>query len=176
MAIVRRQVVDEEGRVRDCLAIESWPALEPKAPAALAHWRFEKIESGGLEADKRGRLTVDENFRTSVPHIYAAGDVTGQMLLSSGIALACYGAVLGSFHGTRTNVGFRAAVVQHETDHLFGTVFGDRLLFDAAADEARLAGELERASRSFQSTPRRAMASSQARYSTNIRPSVTVRG
>jgi NAD(P) transhydrogenase len=31
----------------------------------------------GLEADKRGRITVDECFRTSAPHIYAVGDVIG---------------------------------------------------------------------------------------------------
>lgn len=35
------------------------------------------LEAAGLEADKRGRLTVDEHFRTSAPHIYAAGDVVG---------------------------------------------------------------------------------------------------
>ena len=35
------------------------------------------IEKTGLEADKRGRLTVDENYRTSVPHIFAVGDVAG---------------------------------------------------------------------------------------------------
>jgi NAD(P) transhydrogenase len=35
------------------------------------------IERTGLEADKRGRLHVDENFRTSVPHIFAVGDVAG---------------------------------------------------------------------------------------------------
>src|SRR5262249_38692595 len=31
-------------------------------------------EAAGLATDARGRLTVDETFRTSVPHIYAAGD------------------------------------------------------------------------------------------------------
>jgi len=35
------------------------------------------IEHTGLEADKRGRLQVDEQFRTSVPHIFAVGDVAG---------------------------------------------------------------------------------------------------
>lgn len=35
------------------------------------------LEKGGLEADKRGRITVDEHFRTSQPHIYAVGDVIG---------------------------------------------------------------------------------------------------
>ena len=31
----------------------------------------------GLVADERGRLPVDEHFRTRVPHIFAAGDVIG---------------------------------------------------------------------------------------------------
>jgi NAD(P) transhydrogenase len=35
------------------------------------------IERTGLEADKRGRLQVDGDFRTSVPHIFAVGDVAG---------------------------------------------------------------------------------------------------
>ncbi len=35
------------------------------------------LESAGLAADERGRITVDEFFRTSVPHIYAVGDVIG---------------------------------------------------------------------------------------------------
>lgn len=40
------------------------------------------LESIGVEL-ARGHVGVDEWQRTSVPHIYAAGDVTGQMLLSS---------------------------------------------------------------------------------------------
>jgi dihydrolipoamide dehydrogenase len=41
------------------------------------------LEAAGVETDERGYIPVDEYQRTSVPHIYAAGDVTGQMLLSS---------------------------------------------------------------------------------------------
>lgn len=37
----------------------------------------------GLVADERGRLDVDENYRTSVPYIYAAGDVIGFPALAS---------------------------------------------------------------------------------------------
>ena len=36
-----------------------------------------KLENAGLEADKRGRIAVDDHYRTAVPHIYAAGDVIG---------------------------------------------------------------------------------------------------
>jgi NAD(P) transhydrogenase len=35
------------------------------------------LAAAGLAADKRGRITVDEFFQTSVPHIYAVGDVIG---------------------------------------------------------------------------------------------------
>jgi NAD(P) transhydrogenase len=35
------------------------------------------LEAAGLEADSRGRITVDEHFRTAVPSIYAVGDVIG---------------------------------------------------------------------------------------------------
>ncbi len=40
------------------------------------------LEELGVETDG-GFVVVDEFQRTSVPHVYAAGDVTGQMLLSS---------------------------------------------------------------------------------------------
>ena len=35
------------------------------------------LEAAGLAADDRGRLKVDDQFRTPVPHIFAAGDVIG---------------------------------------------------------------------------------------------------
>ena len=36
-----------------------------------------RLEAAGIVADARGRIAVNENFQTSVPHIYAAGDVIG---------------------------------------------------------------------------------------------------
>jgi NAD(P) transhydrogenase len=41
------------------------------------------LDKAGLAADDRGRLTVDTMFRTSVPHIYAAGDVIGYPSLAA---------------------------------------------------------------------------------------------
>jgi NAD(P) transhydrogenase len=35
------------------------------------------LEKAGLTCDERGRLAVDEEYRTSVPHIFAVGDVAG---------------------------------------------------------------------------------------------------
>jgi NAD(P) transhydrogenase len=36
-----------------------------------------RLEAAGLEADKRGRISVDAQFRTAQPHIFAVGDVIG---------------------------------------------------------------------------------------------------
>jgi NAD(P) transhydrogenase len=36
-----------------------------------------RLAAAGLGCDARGRITVDEFFRTAVPHIYAVGDVIG---------------------------------------------------------------------------------------------------
>jgi len=41
------------------------------------------LDSAGLAADERGRLKVNENFQTAVPHIYAVGDVIGFPSLAS---------------------------------------------------------------------------------------------
>jgi NAD(P) transhydrogenase len=35
------------------------------------------LETTGLETDKRGRIKVDETYRTAVPHIFAVGDCSG---------------------------------------------------------------------------------------------------
>jgi NAD(P) transhydrogenase len=41
------------------------------------------LAAAGLSADERGRLKVDAQFRTPVPHIFAAGDVIGFPSLAS---------------------------------------------------------------------------------------------
>ncbi len=41
------------------------------------------LTAAGLEADSRGRIKVDEDYRTAQPHIYAVGDVIGFPSLGS---------------------------------------------------------------------------------------------
>ena len=53
------------------------------------------LEAAGLHADERGRLSVNSEFQTEVPHIYAAGDCIGFPALAStsmeqGRLAACY--------------------------------------------------------------------------------------
>jgi NAD(P) transhydrogenase len=42
-----------------------------------------RLHLAGLEADDRGRLKCNEHFQTTVPHIYAVGDVVGFPALAS---------------------------------------------------------------------------------------------
>src|SRR5258708_4805864 len=44
------------------------------------------LAQAGLQADSRGRISVDENYRTALPHIYAVGDVVGFPSLASASA------------------------------------------------------------------------------------------
>ena len=41
------------------------------------------LKSVGIEPDNRGRLSVNENYQTNVPHVYAVGDVIGFPSLAS---------------------------------------------------------------------------------------------
>jgi NAD(P) transhydrogenase len=41
------------------------------------------LQAAGIEADKRGRIPVDKDFRTKVSHIFAVGDVIGFPALAS---------------------------------------------------------------------------------------------
>jgi len=45
------------------------------------------LDKLGLTADERGKLAVNQDFQTSVPHVYAAGDVIGFPALASTSAL-----------------------------------------------------------------------------------------
>ena len=41
------------------------------------------LDTAGVAVDERGRISVDEHYRTEVKHIYAAGDVIGFPALAS---------------------------------------------------------------------------------------------
>ncbi|MCE9595317.1 MAG: Si-specific NAD(P)(+) transhydrogenase [Planctomycetes bacterium] len=77
--------IDERGRVS--AALESGKHVHGTdllyTVGRQANSDLLRLEAAGLSADARGKLTVDENYRTAVPHIYAAGDVIGFPALAS---------------------------------------------------------------------------------------------
>jgi dihydrolipoamide dehydrogenase len=61
------------------------------------------LESAGVNVDERGFVVVDEHLRTSVPGIYAIGDVTGRQLLAhkaSHEGIVCVEHIAGQGHGS----------------------------------------------------------------------------
>ncbi len=76
------------------------------------------LETVGIEKDARGLVTVDKNFRTSVPNIYAAGDVIGSPALAStsmeqGRIATCHA------FGIKTKTGSNAVQAEHEMPKLY---------------------------------------------------------
>jgi NAD(P) transhydrogenase len=69
------------------LAMQSGKTLQCEAALFAAGRRAAvdglALEKAGLSVNDRGYLSVDEHYRTAVPHIYAAGDVIGFPALAS---------------------------------------------------------------------------------------------
>ena len=62
------------------------------------------LEAAGVEANERGFIAVDDCLETSQPHIYAAGDVTGRMMLVTGAMQEGYIAAGNALTGARDPV------------------------------------------------------------------------
>jgi NAD(P) transhydrogenase len=73
----RRAVLNLESGKRIVADMVLFSAGRVAATASL------NLGAAGLQADARGRITVDDRFRTSVPHIFAAGDVIGYPSLAA---------------------------------------------------------------------------------------------
>ena len=54
-------------------------------PRALA-WASLGLEAVGIAVNHRGQIEVNESYQTSLPHVYAVGDVVG----APGLASASY--------------------------------------------------------------------------------------
>jgi NAD(P) transhydrogenase len=63
------------------------------------------LENIGVQSDSRGRIAVDEHFRTSAPNVYAAGDVIGFPALAATSMEQGRMAALSAFKMPNENAG-----------------------------------------------------------------------
>lgn len=89
-------------------------AVEAEAVVLAVGWpgNLEELNlpAAGVET-RRGYVTVDDMLRTSVPHVFAAGDITGRMMLVQG---ATYEGTLAAENAALANGrGHRHAIVPH---------------------------------------------------------------
>jgi NAD(P) transhydrogenase len=79
--------VSEEAQRRAVLTLESGKRIVADmvlfAAGRVAATEALNLAAAGLTADARGRVRVDAQYRTAVPHIFAAGDVIGYPSLAA---------------------------------------------------------------------------------------------
>jgi NAD(P)H dehydrogenase (quinone) len=74
------RLILEDGREIDCTHVLLCIGMRPNT-------RDLGLEAAGVELGDRGTLPIDEFCRTSVDHVYACGDVTGQVMLANTAAM-----------------------------------------------------------------------------------------
>ena len=89
-------------------------------------WRAEtkalNLAAAGVEVDRRGFVKVDEYLRTSVPHIFAAGDVTGRMMLVPQAIQEGFVAATNAVLGPTTAIGDAVSPIGSFTDPEYAQV------------------------------------------------------
>lgn len=96
------QSVESDGEAAYWVVLASGEALSVEtvlvASGRSSNTSGLNLESVGIPVGKRGQLSVDEHYRTAVPHIYAAGDVIGSPALASSSMEQARLAMCHAFH------------------------------------------------------------------------------
>ncbi|PYJ69414.1 MAG: NAD(P)/FAD-dependent oxidoreductase [Verrucomicrobia bacterium] len=76
----------------------------------------------GVEIDPRGFVRVDDFLRTSAPHIFAAGDITGRLMLVPQALQAGFVAATNAVQGATTTLGDQVNPIGSFTDPEYAQV------------------------------------------------------
>src|SRR5882724_627231 len=76
----------------------------------------------GVEIDRRGFVRVNDYLRTSAPHIFAAGDITGRLLLVPEAIHDGFVAATNAVRGATMNLGDRVSPIGSFTDPEYAQV------------------------------------------------------
>jgi dihydrolipoamide dehydrogenase len=88
------------------------------------------LESAGLATDARGYLAVNHHCQTEVPHIYAAGDISGKLPLAS-VAM-----MQGHKIAEHVAIGHTVAHRHLNYDHAASAIFTEPEIADVGIAEA----------------------------------------
>ena len=112
-----RMVFSKDG-VRD--AAEA--ALAVMAVGWVANTSGLGLEAAGVELDRRGFVRVDDHLRTTASHIYAAGDITGRLLLVPHAIQEGFVAATNAVNGAATAMVSPATPIGSFTDPEYAQV------------------------------------------------------
>ncbi len=80
------------------------------------------LATAGVETDPRGFVRVDAYLRTSAPHVFAAGDVTGRLMLVPQAVQDGFVAATNAVRGATTTRGSRVSPIGSFTDPEYAQV------------------------------------------------------
>ena len=97
-------------------------ALAVVAVGWVANTTGLNLGAAGVETDHRGFVQVDTYLRTSAPHIFAAGDVTGRLLLVPEAIHDGFVAATNAVRGATMTLGNRVSPIGSFTDPEYAQV------------------------------------------------------
>ena len=112
-----RMVFTKEGK-RD----SAEAALAVVAVGWIADAASLKLQNAGVETNERGYVHVDEYLRTSVRNIFAAGDITGRMMLVPQAIQDGFVAATNAVNGATITVGDQVSPIGSFTDPEYAQV------------------------------------------------------
>jgi len=81
-----------------------------------------RLAAAGVELNQRGFVNVDEYLRTSAPHIFAAGDITGRLMLVPQALQAGFAAATNAVKGPSMPLGDHTSPIGSFTDPEYAQV------------------------------------------------------
>lgn len=97
-------------------------ALAVVAVGWVANTAELNVTASGVEIDPRGFVRVDAYLRTSAPHIFAAGDVTGRLMLVPQAIQDGFVAATNAVRGATTTLGSQVSPIGSFTDPEYAQV------------------------------------------------------
>ena len=80
------------------------------------------LATAGVETDPRGYVRVDSYLRTSAPHVFAAGDITGRLMLVPQAIQDGFVAATNAVRGATTTLGDQVSPIGSFTDPEYAQV------------------------------------------------------
>jgi pyruvate/2-oxoglutarate dehydrogenase complex dihydrolipoamide dehydrogenase (E3) component len=97
-------------------------ALAVVAVGWVANTAELNVTASGVEIDPRGFVRVDTYLRTSAPHIFAAGDVTGRLMLAPQAIQDGFVAATNAVRGATTTLATQVSPIGSFTDPEYAQV------------------------------------------------------
>jgi dihydrolipoamide dehydrogenase len=108
--------------VKDGVRHHADAALAVVAVGWMADIAGLNLTTAGVETDPRGYVRVDAYLRTSVPHVFAAGDVTGRLMLVPEAIQDAFVAATNAVRGASTTRGSHVSPIGSFTDPEYAQV------------------------------------------------------